>query len=398
MRYSSTRLTIVLHGCICCLVWATFSVGLDSDAWAAEEAPSNKGKLLAELIEDLNNDKRSVRISAIRALIALKEKASPAAPRLIEIVRSDDHTIVRRYATRGLGYLGSGEAKTALVLIETLKDEQALIRKEARYALARIGAPSESVIGAIVGKLADNNPEVQFQTALLLRRAQQITPESLTAIEDAMVKTRGRTRMHLALLLGANRRVTSKSAPGLIDAMKIFDQQGGMFGRRYVPGNPSHSGIGKEAAIALMNIGPDSKDAVPDLVEALKFERIVHRESFIFGTRSTEDQGVFVREHAAFALGRIGPAAKIAVPALREAAKDKNNRVRRAAFFAIYSISPDDVEGLPPPKLKIDDKTVFYTIQVAYLFSHATYQAIYNPVAKSLLLVGSTLRTPFEGH
>jgi HEAT repeat protein len=72
------------------------------------------------------------------------------------------------------------------------------------------------------------------------------------------------------------------------------------------------------AASVLGEIGPAAKDAVPDLIEALK------------------DRDM--RPIAVGALGRIGPAAKDAVPALIEALKDQHFIVCNAAAKALEQI------------------------------------------------------------
>src|SRR5215813_1203778 len=74
------------------------------------------------------------------------------------------------------------------------------------------------------------------------------------------------------------------------------------------------------AARALGNIGPEAKEAVPDLIAALK------------------DQDALVRGYAAGALGNIGPGAKEAVPDLRAALKDQDSFVRGSAAYALGQI------------------------------------------------------------
>ena len=59
-----------------------------------------------------------------------------------------------------------------------------------------------------------------------------------------------------------------------------------------------------DAVVALGKIGPEAKDAVPALTELLN------------------DKNENVRSAAAIALGGIGPAAKSAVPALTKLLKD----------------------------------------------------------------------------
>ncbi len=53
-----------------------------------------------------------------------------------------------------------------------------------------------------------------------------------------------------------------------------------------------------------------------------------------------KDQDTGVRSSAAYALGKIGPAAKDAVPALIEALKHQDSRVRLGAASALGGIGP----------------------------------------------------------
>ena len=84
-------------------------------------------------------------------------------------------------------------------------------------------------------------------------------------------------------------------------------------------------GVRGGAAIALGKIGPAAKDAVPALITAIK------------------DKHQNVRWRAAEALGKIGPVAKVAVPALNEALTDENEDVRVAAVQAL-----DKIQGGTP--------------------------------------------------
>ena len=78
--------------------------------------------------------------------------------------------------------------------------------------------------------------------------------------------------------------------------------------------------VSNSAAEALGKIGPQTKEVVPALIQALKDD---------FGPRSS----------AATALGEIGPDAKEAVPALAEALKDENYYVRENAAEALEKIN-----------------------------------------------------------
>jgi HEAT repeat protein len=78
------------------------------------------------------------------------------------------------------------------------------------------------------------------------------------------------------------------------------------------------------AAESLGHYGPKAKEAVPDLIEALK------------------DENRLVRMGAGYALAEIGPDAADALPALQEAARDSEKEVRDAAEYALKQIRGRD--------------------------------------------------------
>ena len=114
-----------------------------------------------------------------------------------------------------------------------------------------------------------------------------------------------------------------------LGGVKLVRAEHGPLGSKNLPG-------------ALNNIGPDAKEAVPALIEALK------------------DEDKTARQNAAEALGNMGPDAKDAVPTLIETLKDKYGAVRRAAADALGSIGPDAEEAVPAliEALKNKDGTV----------------------------------------
>jgi HEAT repeat protein len=92
--------------------------------------------------------------------------------------------------------------------------------------------------------------------------------------------------------------------------------------------NDRSPAVQAQGAFGLSRLGPDARDAVPDLIEALKKDSLV-------------------RQNAALALGKIGPDAREAVPALIEVLGDPEWIIRRQAVLALGQIGADARAALP---------------------------------------------------
>jgi HEAT repeat protein len=79
-------------------------------------------------------------------------------------------------------------------------------------------------------------------------------------------------------------------------------------------------------ASILGKIGPEANAAVPALIEAFR------------------DEDKFVRRIAAEALANIGPDAKAAVPALIETLKDVNEVIRSSAASALEKLNTPEAQ------------------------------------------------------
>jgi hypothetical protein len=100
--------------------------------------------------------------------------------------------------------------------------------------------------------------------------------------------------------------------------------------RRLITALQTKNGARGEAVrIVLAPIGAQTKTAIPALTNALK------------------DEDVKVRAGAAAALYWIAPAAEAAVPALSEALKDTDRRVRRLSTLALARIGPGAKSAVP---------------------------------------------------
>jgi HEAT repeat protein len=90
-----------------------------------------------------------------------------------------------------------------------------------------------------------------------------------------------------------------------------------------------HANVREEAADTLGRIGPDAKGAAPALAHTLK------------------DEDIAARRAAARALRLIGVGARLAVPALIDALKDRNEYVRAEVFGALGQIGPEAKAAVP---------------------------------------------------
>ena len=93
---------------------------------------------LANLINDLRNNKDSVRAYAASALGQYPEKARTLTP-FLEKALFDSSKYVRRNAAKSLGNYGSFARQAVPSLIKTLKDRDKYVAHSAANALKKIG-------------------------------------------------------------------------------------------------------------------------------------------------------------------------------------------------------------------------------------------------------------------
>ncbi len=132
--------------------------------------------------------------------------------------------------------------------------------------------------------------------------------------------------------------------------------------------------ISLHSAIALGNIGPDARSAVPDLEPFLQSKshtvRVYTANALWKITRQTEpalsvleeglkDHNASFRWAAAVFLGEMGPAAKRTIPLLEQATRDPDKEVASLSIQALAQIGPETMPILtnllsdPDPALRI---------------------------------------------
>jgi len=184
----------------------------------------------------------------------------PELAALLKNLKSTE-AVMKRKAAKSIGELGPAARSAAPALTSVLqRDRDSLVRQNAAEALGRINSEPKTTIPALAKAMKDEDREVMTAAALALAR----------------------------------------------------------YGRAAVPVLRKSLGdndtlVRKNAAEALAKIGPEAKDAVDDLVKALKNEKPAMRR------RDNSSKASYVE-----ALGAIGPGAKPAVKYLEASIAERN--------------------------------------------------------------------------
>ena len=282
------------------------------------------------------------RIQALLALAAIGEKAATAAPVMVKALDSED-VALHFPAAFALGRVRAADADAALE--KAAAGDDPFLAEVASWARARIHPDDKSLVDDAVKRLrtglhSDRPNERAAATSGLsdlsekleepVRR--ELAGEFADLLSDPVAEVGlggggalirlGTTavdtlrerlsdpalRGRVLEILGA---IGPAAKPAVDDIIKSLDDA-----------DPAVRG---DAAVAIASIGPDAAAAVPSLLKMLA------------------DEGApAARYPAAFALGRIGRAAKPAVEQLRALATSSDEVLATVALWAALKITPED--------------------------------------------------------
>ena len=253
-----------------------------------------------------------------------------------------DEQIVEAISSMG----GPEEAVKCLSRYINLPGALATDKEVAYYLLGYCGEPAAGVLVRSLGK-ADWHEREWAAEALGTARAGTLA--AVTALATATTDPVKGVRRWAAYSLGRIGPRAKEAVPALID----------MLGRR----DPEE---GRAAAYALGCIGPDAGAAVPALLQAYRDRNSRIAESALsalqwIGPAASPAAPVLIDEidsaqkHGWLThcideidtLGSIGPAAKAAVPILRQTLKHEATNVRLASVRALRDIGPDASAAIP---------------------------------------------------
>jgi HEAT repeat protein len=294
-------------------------------AVAAENADVSK------LAEQLKTGQAEQQIQAAKQLAALGSEAEPALPALTEALQSDDSQ-VRAYAANAIGQIGQAARQVAPELIKLMTDEDAVVRREVRDALLAIEAPREMTRPLMLRALNNAEPaDAAAALATLAELGEAVVPELCQALDDPRA-------CYWASLALADMGPKAKAA--VPQLAKLLDSE-----------DPD---VRMQALITLGAIGPAAQQTVPHMIELLgqdPFESVQYAAAYALGcvakpqqatdelVRALDSEDPFLRVAAAWSLLRLAdsetPATKKAVETVIQSIQADDPEVRSLAAQAM---------------------------------------------------------------
>ncbi len=255
------------------------------------------------------------------------------APKVADFIADPSHQ-VRKKAVETLAGWGQ-QAEPALgKLFEHLRNTEAGIRAAAAEALARMG--SKKAANGLERACKDKNPGVKVWGHAGLSKIEGDCEEHMENVAEILksgdMQNPGAAADAMLLMNCASKDAIAD----LIDALK-----------------DSNEPLRAAAARAIGNIGPKAAAAVPTLMGILGEKGWRIRQATLLAlakmgaqaapavallAKILKDPAPRFRELAAHALGEIGPAAKSAEGPLRKAARDPEGTVQASAKRALHKI------------------------------------------------------------
>ena len=291
------------------------------------------------LIEALGDEEGRVRAEAARSLIRLKRLDD-----LLEATRSDN-PLIRLHSLRALVEVDSRNPQTLHAAMRLTSDRNADVREEAAQALGQLQVNLSDQCTALESVLKDAHPAVRVAACRSLANLGAAAVMALDACGRALSDPEPAVRVQAA---SACWRISRQPTPARETLMAALHEPG----------------VGWEAALILGEMGAAAECAVPELVRALKRERVPRpfrtppSSATALGrigaaavnplVEALRDNSTLVRIHAALALALVGGPATNAIPALQNALTDENADVQNASIVALIQIGAQERSLVEP--------------------------------------------------
>lgn len=358
-------------------VLLTISAGGSAQGDKERQPQADSADKMAKLIAALKD--RSYWPNQYRAAEALGYWGpKEAVPALAAAAKDDPQGQVRYAAARALGRIGSVSPEAIAALKAAAKDKEELVRDAAKEALKSFEAQlaRSTDVPDLVASLKYTEPFFRQAAARRLGKVGPISPETMAALKAAAKDEDEQVRQAVqeacrSIAERLQHRPTREDVPLLIANLKDAEisvrmdaahslEKVGPPAIDAVPAlvaassdpqvrvrSAAVSALGKVASISAETIGAlkaAAKDADEQVRKAAqqacasigeRLERNAHIDDVPLFVNSLKHTEPFVRQAAARALGRLGPLAAKAVPALAAASRDPEAQVRLAVVYAL---------------------------------------------------------------
>lgn len=282
----------------------------------------------------LTSEDGELQLDACVILGKLGEKARPAGPELLKLLRCKNPR-ARAGAAWAIGQIGFTAEEAVRALVHALEDEDRYVRDNAVWALAHM-PHCEIAITEVADALTCPDPDRRAAAAWILGEMSaeqgQVVQKLSNMLKDPYPPARANAVRSLGKLPATDESIAAM-IPLLADpTLEVRDLTVwtiAALGETALPHLATALGgadteLRYGASCALYEMGTRAYEALPHLLHALS------------------DPDVRVRTNAAGALGRLGVLGRPAAPALAQALKDPQPEVRLCAAWAIGRVCAFD--------------------------------------------------------
>ena len=304
------------------------------------EAAAPATDLLAKEVEDGELDEK---LQAILALAAIGPKAARAAPLVAKTLESQE-TALRFAAAFALGKLRAAEGDGPLERAAADPDEGPA--SVASWARAQRHPDDSGLLNEAVARLRKG---LDNESATIREGSAASLSDLAGRLDDA--GKQALAKKFADLLNDADPAVSLAAGAGLI-------RLGGAAVETLRP-RLADPAVRSAVLEILAAIGPAAKPALDDLLKGLSDADPVHRGETVIALAAlgsdaqaavpqlqnilaAADAAPELRYSAAYALGRIGPAAKVAERPLLEMSQSKDELMATVAVWALLNINPEE--------------------------------------------------------
>ncbi len=265
---------------------------------------------VATLIDALSDDDKGTRCLAASHLGRIGVEAKDAVPALWTALKSNDGA-VRAEAAAALFRIDNQPKVVIDVLSDLVQGRDLEVRRRALWALHDIGPAAKDAVPALCNAIArEPDQTLRYNFAQALGKLRSRSDLSVPALTKTLRDSEWIVRSYAAHALGDFGADAKSAVPALMTALKDADGH-----------------VRVSAALALWQVNGKTEPSLDVLIACLKIPK----------------EHNYVPDAAAEALGKMGPSAKGATPALHELLADQNawRGSRIAAAAALWRVARD---------------------------------------------------------